>query len=73
MYPITYKQIRSILNDSIDLLDIPEYMELYEYYMDEMPYGVMKARTGDPDQWIFDRLHKEFENMTRDYFMKYYN
>ena len=22
----------------------------------EMPYGVMKARDGDPDQWIADRV-----------------
>jgi len=22
----------------------------------EMPYGVMKARTGMPDEWIIDRL-----------------
>jgi hypothetical protein len=34
------------------------YEELFGYYMDsgEMPYGVMKARTGDPDQWIADRV-----------------
>ena len=34
------------------------YMELYSYFADsgEMPYGVMKARDGDPDQWIADRL-----------------
>ena len=33
-------------------------MELYSYFADsgEMPYGVMKARDGDPDQWIADRL-----------------
>jgi hypothetical protein len=31
---------------------------LYSYYMDsgEMPYGVMKARTGDPDEWVHSRL-----------------
>ena len=33
------------------------YEELFGYYMDsgEMPYGTMKARDGDPDQWIADR------------------
>lgn len=25
---------------------------LYEYFFDEMPYGVAKARTGDPHNWI---------------------
>lgn len=32
------------------------YHELYRYFIDEMPYGVAKARTGDPDQWIYDKL-----------------
>ena len=34
------------------------YDELFDYYMHsgEMPYGVMKARTGMPDEWIADRL-----------------
>lgn len=34
------------------------YDELYDYYSNsgEMPYGVMKARTGMPDEWIYDRL-----------------
>ena len=34
------------------------YEELFAYYMDsgEMPYGVMKARDGMPDEWIADRL-----------------
>ena len=27
-----------------------------EYGADEMPYGVMKARTGMPDEWIHDKL-----------------
>ena len=30
--------------------------ELMNYYADEMQYGVMKARTGMPDEWIFDKL-----------------
>jgi len=34
------------------------YSELFSYYMDsgEMPYGTMKARDGDPEEWILDRL-----------------
>jgi len=23
-----------------------------------MPYGIQKARTGDPDEWIADRLYE---------------
>ena len=34
------------------------YQDLFDYFANsgEMPYGVMKARDGDPDQWIADRL-----------------
>ena len=32
------------------------YDELMDYFADEMPYGVMKARTGMPDEWIADKL-----------------
>jgi len=32
---------------------------LYEYFFDEMPYGVKKARDGDPYEWITDRLDQE--------------
>ena len=32
--------------------------ELFSYWADqgEIPYGVMKARTGMPDEWIYDKL-----------------
>ena len=38
----------------------PLYEDLYGYYMDsgEMPYGTMKARDGDPDVWIADRIEE---------------
>ena len=32
------------------------YTELLDYFADEMPYGVQKARTGMPDEWIIDKL-----------------
>ena len=34
------------------------YKDLFGYYMDsgEMPYGTMKARDGDPVEWIMNRL-----------------
>mgnify|MGYP001201989804 CR=1 FL=1 len=36
----------------------PLYMDLFDYFSIEgyMPYGTQKARDGDPDQWIHDRL-----------------
>ena len=29
---------------------------LFDYYRDDMPYGVQKARTGDPYEWVSDRF-----------------
>ena len=67
-----YEQIKKILeSNGINDLDEIEYGgqcydELMDYFADEMPYGVMKARTGMPDEWIIDKLidlgfDKEFE------------
>ena len=57
-------EVKQILakHDVTDIEDIeyssPVYDELFDYYSNsgEMPYGVMKARTGMPDEWIYDRL-----------------
>lgn len=42
-------------------LDHDVYDALYDYYADrgEIPYGIAKGRTGDPFEWISDRLHQE--------------
>jgi hypothetical protein len=29
---------------------------LYDKFVSEMPYGVAKARTGDPYNWIFEKM-----------------
>ena len=53
--------------------DIRDFMEngdmsdhlfdaLYDYYHDDMPYGVAKARSGDPHEWISDRLHRDLHD-----------
>jgi hypothetical protein len=45
-----------------DLTDNPEFYEaLFDYYSNsgEMPYGVAKAREGDPVEWIGARLDRE--------------
>ena len=39
--------------------------EMYEYFFEyfcstgEMPYGVAKARTGDPYNWIINRIFEK--------------
>jgi hypothetical protein len=39
-----------------DELDDDLYDALYDYYFDDMPYGTKKARTGDPYEWVSQRL-----------------
>ena len=61
-----YEEVKKILikHDSlhkdIDELDLGSglYDDLFGYYFSsgDMPYGVLKARTGMPDEWIMDRL-----------------
>ena len=59
-----YSEVKAILDKhSIKSSDDVElgsavYDELFDYFANsgEMPYGVMKARTGMPDEWIADRL-----------------
>lgn len=43
-------------------IEMETYDRLFDYFCNngEMPYGVAKARTGDPDQWIADRLTQEY-------------
>ena len=35
------------------------YDALYDYYHEDMPYGVKKARSGDPYEWVADRFAKD--------------
>lgn len=36
------------------------FYKLYDYYLPVMPYGIAKAREGDPADWIFERLLEEW-------------
>ena len=46
-----------------DDLDQAVFEKLLSWYMSsgEMPYGVAKARNGDPYEWIFNTLSREFD------------
>ena len=46
-------------------LDEDLYNALYDFYIDngEMPYGVAKAREGDPYQWVSDHFADELASM----------
>ena len=46
-----------VLHKDIDQLDDEKLMlDLYMHFQDQMPYGTQKARTGDPDEFIYDAL-----------------
>ena len=64
MYDSEYDEVKAIL-DSNYITDIEDieyggecFDDLMKYYSDqgEIPYGVMKARTGMPDEWIYEKL-----------------
>ena len=57
-----YDKVKAILKEH-NITDIEEieyggdcFDDLMDWFADEMPYGVMKARTGMPDEWIWARL-----------------
>ena len=57
-----YDKVKEILI-KYDIKDLEEieyggdcFGELMDWFAEEMPYGVMKARTGMPDEWIYDKL-----------------
>ena len=60
--PITEEQVFDLLDGLSEFWDmIPgttnTYMDvLLEHYADEIPYGIAKARDGDPDEWLYHRL-----------------
>ena len=55
------KEIAAQQKAGIPVVD-ERFDELYEYYCTispvPMPYGVAKARTGDPYQWIENQLNE---------------
>ena len=50
--------IDQVQQGKIDELPEDAYQDFYEHYLTagEMPYGTAKARTGDPYQWVNDRV-----------------
>ena len=63
MYKNEYEKVKAILikhdvlHMDIDQLDDEKLMEdLYKHFQEQMPYGTQKARDGDPDEFIYDKL-----------------
>ena len=58
-----YEEVKKILikhdvlhKDIEDLDDEKLMLDLYMHFQEDMPYGTQKARTGDPDEFIYDAL-----------------
>ena len=47
-------------------LDDDLFHALYDHYFDDMPYGVKKARDGDPYEWVADRFHDDMGGSSYD-------
>ena len=57
--PAEVALMSSYIDGTVDFYDTEAYNKLYEYLAFEaclMPYGVAKARTGDPDEWILNHV-----------------
>jgi hypothetical protein len=52
------EHIEDYLEDGSMFIFTDTYEKLFNYFLDtnEMPYGVAKGRTGDPDAWILEYL-----------------
>jgi len=47
----------NVLHKDIDQLDDEKLMlDLFMHFQEDMPYGTQKARDGDPDEYIYDKL-----------------
>ena len=71
-----YDEVKAIL-DKHDITHLDQiengsevYEDRYNYFAEsgEMPYGVMKARTGMPDEWIIDRVDDLGVLLDQDYY-----
>jgi len=58
-----YEEVKKILikhnalHLDIDQLDDSDLMfDLFGHFQEEMPYGTQKARDGDPDEYIYNKL-----------------
>ena len=51
--------IAAIRDPNVEFYETSAFEKLFEYFAfetGEMPYGVAKARTGDPDVWVLEHL-----------------
>ena len=57
--PLEVEVVKSYIEDDDGMFIMTKaYEKLFDYFCNssEMPYGVAKARTGEPDLWILEYL-----------------
>jgi hypothetical protein len=56
--PEEMAQMPQYVNGTVDFYGTSSFQKLYNWFLDsgEMPYGIAKARIGDPDVWILETL-----------------
>lgn len=54
----TYKRDVADFKHNHDMSD-ELFDALFDYYFDDMPYGVKKGRTGDPYEWVSERFYHD--------------
>jgi hypothetical protein len=60
MLDVSKNGLCSFDTDYIFFCETQAYDKLLEYYAEEIPYGIAKYRTGEPDAWILERLQERF-------------
>lgn len=57
-FPLSSSEIKNIIDEG----DISEYQfdKLISYFQEDIPYGTLKARDGDPYNWICEKLTEMF-------------
>lgn len=59
--------LKSVVRGDEELDSNPELFEkLFDHFVEEMPYSTAKGRTGDPYQWIEDKLYQLIGNKEKD-------
>jgi hypothetical protein len=64
MFKISKQEIRDVREGTVSEELLERAIE-FTMTNGEMPYGVQKARTGDPYTWVSDWLCKNFDKETK--------
>ena len=46
-----------------DFYESGAYDKLFDFYADQMPYGIAKYKTGEADKWICHRLRERYNEL----------